>query len=397
MITRFGSLFAGHVDLDNIGFEGTPVNDRWLSDEHIATIFDKSEAIATTMDRLGYSTFWAAEHRFQREGYECIPNLLMLFVHLAHLTRNIKFGCGFNVAPMWHPLRMAEDFAMADHMTGGRVIFGVGRGYHSRENEVLGAPSTALDNEGNRELFEDQVELMLKSFHERSFSHHSKNYDIPPKIPYRGYELEEISLVPRPLHLPVECWQPVVSATQRGLDFMAKHSIKGIIGGGAAAGGATAKVMHAWQDALRRVGRETELGADLIVGFTYHIAETEEKAIEEARPYFEENMKMFAPLGFVRGLSDDQIEAIADPKRARSANLPTLEQAIEAGSWLCGPPELIIEKLQDVQDRYPGLEEVNVGSVIGTPQSVILEQLELFAREVMPAFQSQDRAAAPAD
>ena len=397
MITRFGSLYAGHVDLDNIGFEGTPVNDRWLSDEHIATVFDKSEAIATTMDRLGYSTFWAAEHRFQREGYECIPNLLMLFVHLAHLTQNIKFGCGFNVAPMWHPLRMAEDFAMADHMTGGRVIFGVGRGYHSRENEVLGAPSTALDNEGNRELFEDQVELILKSFHERSFSHHSANYDIPPKIPYRGYELEEISLVPRPRHLPVECWQPVVSATQRGLDFMAKHSIKGIIGGGAAAGGATAKVMHAWQDALRRVGRETELGADLIVGFTYHIAETEEKAIEEARPFFEENMKMFAPLGFVRGLTDGQIEAIADPKRARSANLPTLEQAIEAGSWLCGPPELIIEKLQDVQDRYPGLEEVNVGSVIGTPQSVILEQLEIFAREVMPAFQSQDRAAAPAD
>ena len=397
MITRFGSLYAGHVDLDNIGFEGTPVNDRWLSDEHIATIFDKSEAIATTMDRLGYSTFWAAEHRFQREGYECIPNLMMLFVHLAHLTKNIKFGCGFNVAPMWHPLRMAEDFAMADHMTGGRVIFGVGRGYHSRENEVLGAPSTALDNEGNRELFEEQVELILKAFRERSFSHHSKHYDIPPQIPYRGYELEEITLVPRPRHLPVECWQPVVSATQRGLDFMAKHGIKGIIGGGAAAGGATAKVMEGWRDALRRVGRETELGADLIVGFTYHIAETEQKAIEEARPFFEENMKMFAPLGFVRGLTDGQIEAIADPKRARSANLPTLEQAIEAGSWLCGPPELIIEKLQDAQDRYPGLEEVNVGSVIGTPQSVILEQLEVFAREVMPAFQSQDRAAAPAD
>ena len=397
MITRFGSLYAGHVDLDDIGFEGTPVNDRWLSDEHLATVFDKSEAIATTMDRLGYSTFWAAEHRFQREGYECIPNLMMLFVHLAHLTQNIKFGCGFNVAPMWHPLRMAEDFAMADHMTGGRVIFGVGRGYHSRENEVLGAPSTALDNEANRELFEDQVELILKAFRERSFSYHSKNYDIPPQIPYRGYELEEITLVPRPRHLPVECWQPVVSATQRGLDFMAKHGIKGIIGGGAAAGGATDKVMEGWRDALQRVGRETELGTDLIVGFTYHIAETEQKAIEEARPYFEENMKMFAPLGFVRGLSDGQIEAIADPKRARSANLPTLEQAIEAGSWLCGPPELIVEKLQDVQDRYPGLEEVNVGSVIGTPQSVILEQLEIFAREVMPAFQSQDRAAAPAD
>src|SRR5262247_4560531 len=96
MITRFGSLYAGHVDLENIGLEGTPVNERWLSDEHLATVLDKTEAIVTLMDRLGYDTFCAAEHRFQREGYECIPNLLMLFVHLAHLTKRLKFGCGFN-------------------------------------------------------------------------------------------------------------------------------------------------------------------------------------------------------------------------------------------------------------------------------------------------------------
>ena len=93
-------------------------------DEHLATVLDKTEAIVTLMDRLGYDTFWAAEHRFQREGYECIPNLLLLFVHLAHLTKRIKFGCGFNVAPMWHPLRLAEDFAVADRLTGGRIILG---------------------------------------------------------------------------------------------------------------------------------------------------------------------------------------------------------------------------------------------------------------------------------
>ncbi|HAJ00521.1 MAG TPA: LLM class flavin-dependent oxidoreductase, partial [Dehalococcoidia bacterium] len=87
MITKFGSLFAGHVDLDNLGFEGTPVNDRWLSDEHLASVFDKSEAIVLAMERLGFDTFWAAEHHFQREGYECIPNLMLLFVHLAHLTK----------------------------------------------------------------------------------------------------------------------------------------------------------------------------------------------------------------------------------------------------------------------------------------------------------------------
>ena len=45
MITKFGSLFAGHVDLDDIGFDATPVNDRWLSDERLAGVFDKTEAI----------------------------------------------------------------------------------------------------------------------------------------------------------------------------------------------------------------------------------------------------------------------------------------------------------------------------------------------------------------
>jgi alkanesulfonate monooxygenase SsuD/methylene tetrahydromethanopterin reductase-like flavin-dependent oxidoreductase (luciferase family) len=397
MITRFGSLYAGHVDLENIGLDGTPVNERWLSDEHLATVLDKTEAIVTLMDRKGYNTFWAAEHRFQREGYECIPNLLLLFVHLAHITKRIKFGCGFNVTPMWHPLRLAEDFAVADRLTGGRIIFGVGRGYHSRECEVLGAPSTAIDNEANRELFEDQVEILFKAFHSRSFSHHSKHYDIPPRIPYRGYELQDVTLVPKPLTVPVECWQPIVSASERAMDFMAKYGIKGIIGGGAASGGANARVVQAYRDALARHGRETELGADLIIGFSMHIAETEKKAIEQARPYFEENMKMFGPLGFVRGLTDAQISALADPKRARSAGLPTLEQAVAAGAWLVGPPEAIIEKIQEVQERYPGLEEINVGSVIGTPQRVICEQLEIFADEVMPAFTKQVKTTAVAD
>ena len=60
-------------------------------------------------------------------------------------TTKLKFGCGFNVLPMWHPLRLAEDFAMADILTGGRVIFGIGRGYHTREVETFGAPMQDAD------------------------------------------------------------------------------------------------------------------------------------------------------------------------------------------------------------------------------------------------------------
>ena len=389
MITKFGSLFAGHVDLDNIGLDGTPVNERWLPDSQLAGVFDKTEAIVLKMEEMGYDIFWTAEHHFQREGYECLPNLLLLYVHLAHLTKNLKFGCGFNINPMWHPLRLAEDYAMADILTGGRVVFGVGRGYHSREVDTFGVPSTLSDNEANREMFEEQVAVIMRAFHEESFSHHGKYYQIPPEVPYRGYTLKELTLVPRPVNLPVETWQPVVSASQRAFDFMAKYNMKGIMGGGAAAGGAAEAVMRQWRDTLQANGRDAELGEDLAVGYTIHIAETEEKAIKEARVFFEENMKMFAPLGFVRGLSEDQIRGLEDPRRARGLGLPTLEDGIKAGSWLCGPPELVIEKLEAVQDAYPGLSQINVGSVIGTPQNVIVEQLEAFGKDVMPKFKTQ--------
>jgi alkanesulfonate monooxygenase SsuD/methylene tetrahydromethanopterin reductase-like flavin-dependent oxidoreductase (luciferase family) len=384
MISRFGSLFAGHVDLDQIGLDGVPVNDRWLPDERLAGVFDKATAIARLMDETGYDTFWMAEHHFQREGYECIPNILMLAVHLAHLTRRVRFGCGFNILPMWHPLRLAEDFATADVLTGGRVVMGIGRGYHTREVEAFGAPM--LDPDANRALFEEQAEVFFKAVNEPAFAHHGQHYTIPPAVPYRGYELREITLVPRPLHRPVECWQPIVSASPRGLDFMARHGIKGIIGGGAAAGGANERVVAAWREALARHGRETELGGDLIVGLSVYLADSEEQAIREATPFFEENLKMFAPLGFVAGLTDEQIAAAADPRRARAAGLPTLRDAVRAGAWLCGPPELVVERLKAVEARYPGLETVNVGQPVGTPQAVILEQLGRFAAEVMPAF-----------
>ena len=394
MITKFDSLFAGHVDMENVGYGGVPVNDRSYSDEHLASAFDKSLAIAQLMDRTGYDTFWMAEHHFQPEGYECIPNILLLSVHLAHLTKRINFGCGFNITPMWHPLRLAEDFATADILTEGRIIFGVGRGYHIREVETFGSP--LLDQPGNRDLFEEQVEVIFKSFNERSFSHQGANYTLPPRVPYRGYELEEITLVPRPRTLPVECWQPIQGATQRGLDFMAKHGIKGIIGGGVAEGGAIEDVIVAYRGAQARAGKDTELGENLSIGYHFFLADTQEKAIAEAGKYYEENLKMFGPLRLVRSLSEEQIDAMGDPRLAPTAGLPDIQRAVARGGFLCGPPELIVEQLKELEANYPGLDRVSVGQPMGCPQSVILEQLEWFAQDVMPAFQTE-KAAVPAD
>ena len=166
MITRFSTVYPGHIDLPDHGQNATPANERRFSNQALAGVFDKTEHVATLMDQHGWDTLWMAEHHFQHEGYEVIPNLLMVAVHLAHLTRTLKIGCGFNIAPMWHPLRLAEDYAVADILTKGRTVFGVGRGYHTREVETFGAPM--LDQDANRELFEEQVEIIFKAFNNES-------------------------------------------------------------------------------------------------------------------------------------------------------------------------------------------------------------------------------------
>jgi alkanesulfonate monooxygenase SsuD/methylene tetrahydromethanopterin reductase-like flavin-dependent oxidoreductase (luciferase family) len=385
MITKFDSLFAGHIDMENAGYAGTPVNDRRFPNEDLAGVFDKAQAMAQLMDRIGYNAFWMAEHHFQHEGYECIPNVLMTALHLAHVTTRLKIGCGFNITPMWHPLRLAEDYATADILTGGRIIFGVGRGYHTREVETFGSP--LLDQSANRELFEEQVDIIFRAFNEASFSHRGKYYTLPPEVPYRGYTLKELTVVPRPLRLPVECWQPIQGGTARAMDFMAKHGIRGLIGGGSAEGGAMHRVVLGWQEAHARRGQHLELGERLCFGFHFYLAKNREQGIREAAKYFEENMKMFGELRLVRALTDEQIEIMRDPQRAASAKLPRIEDAITNGGFLCGSPEQVVEHLKSLERRYPGLDRVSVSLSVGVPKAACLEQLEWFASEVMPAFE----------
>src|SRR6202035_2025703 len=135
MIKKFHVLYVGQIELDNIGLAGTPANDRRYSDERLREAFFTARDVAQLMDELGFDVLWTAEHHFQREGYEVFPNLIQLGLWLATQTKR----------PMWHPIRMAEDYAMADIVTDGRVIMGVGRGYHTREVESFGAPLLDAD------------------------------------------------------------------------------------------------------------------------------------------------------------------------------------------------------------------------------------------------------------
>src|SRR4051795_4232259 len=392
MITKFDSSYYGTVDMENLGYKGTPTNERNYSQQQLAAAEQKKGKYTHCMDEPGDATLWGAEHHFHPKGTELIPNLLMMAMHLCGVTKNIRIGCGFNVVPMWHPLRLAEDYAMADILTGGRVIFGVARGYHTREVESFGAP--LIDQDANREIFEEGVDILFKAFEGKPFSHKGKFYTIPPEVPYRGYTLKEITLVPAPERLPVECWQPIQSGSDRAFDFMAKYGIGGVIGGGSAEGGAVERHMIGFQQAYARRGVKLELGERLALGYQFHISSSREQAIREAAPHYEENMKMFGELRLVRALTDEQIAAMRDPRLAATTKLPTIDDAVKAGGFLAGRPEDIVEQLKAVEKRYPGIDRVICATPLGTPLDVQLEDLDRFATEVIPAFRATRIAAA---
>ena len=377
MIKRFSVLYVGQIDLENTGLDGTPADERRYPNERLVGAYDNAVALAKHMDELDYYCLWTAEHHFQREGYECFPNLILLGVHLAGLTKRLKFGGAFNVVPMWHPLRLAEDFAMADIMTGGRLIFGVGRGYHSREVETFGAP--VIDNEANKELFEEQMEIIFKAFNEDSFSHKGKHYTIPADVPYRGYQLKDITLVPKPINNPVEIWQPIASG--RTLEYIARKGIKGMV---ALTGEVLVdQLFSSYRDIAAKEGRELELGQDMALGIGYYISGSQQEAIDTVRPYHDERYKWFAPFGFVR-YTDSQGRAWGTPGAPSRA--PTIEEGVEQKVWYCGEPDGFIQFLRDIEERYPGLEDVVLQWPEGMPWLEYKEQLSRFAKDVMPAF-----------
>jgi alkanesulfonate monooxygenase SsuD/methylene tetrahydromethanopterin reductase-like flavin-dependent oxidoreductase (luciferase family) len=386
MIKNFHVLYVGQIELDNIGLDGTPANDRRYGKDRLNEVFATALDVARTMDDLGFHTLWTAEHHFQREGYECLPNLIQLGLWLATQTRRLKFGCAFNVLPMWHPIRLAEDYAMADIVTDGRVVMGVGRGYHTREVETFAAP--LLDAQANRELFEEQLQLLLKCFNEEAFHHKGKYYECPPPVPYRGYQLQEITCIPRPKYLPVEIWMPIASG--KTIDMMARYGLKAMVTlNGEKILDDVVRDFHA---ACIRHGRQIELGADMIWGAGVYLADTQEEAIRKVEPSHDERYKWFAPFGFVR-YADEQGRTWGTP--GAPARVPSLRDGVEQKAWFCGPPSQVIDGIKSIEAKYPGLEHFMMHWAEGLSPREFKEQLRWFARDVMPAFsRAQVRGAA---
>ena len=118
------------------------------------------------------------------------------------------------------------------------------------------------------------------------------------------------------------------------------------------------------------------------------MADTQEQAIREAGVWFEEQLKVLAPLGRMPTLTEAQIAATYDGAAAVQAGLPTVRDLVREGAWICGPPEHVAARLAEIQAQLPGLERVTIGAgALGIPPEAIRQTIEWFGRDVLPQFE----------
>lgn len=155
--------------------------------ERVQEMYEEVKRIAKLADDFGFDVFSTTEHHFHSEGFEVSTSPLILYSYLAALCPRIWFAPLAMVMTTWDPIRAAEEVAILDHLTKGRVIVGVARGYQMRWTNVLGQKNrvrgatmdgSAID-EQNREVFEENVEVMKMAWTKESFSHNGKYYQVP--------------------------------------------------------------------------------------------------------------------------------------------------------------------------------------------------------------------------
>jgi alkanesulfonate monooxygenase SsuD/methylene tetrahydromethanopterin reductase-like flavin-dependent oxidoreductase (luciferase family) len=379
---RVDTNFFGTVPMPDAGDPSIVPTERRFGNDSVIACYDNMIHWAQTADSAGFDTMWLTEHHFQHEGYEVLPNLLMFGLYCATRTSRLRFGQMFNVVPQWHPLRLAEDFALADILTGGRMQFGVGRGTVPREAESLGTVVASGDNEMaaeldriNRETFEEGMEIILSAWRNERFSFRGKHYVLPPDgIPDRGDFVRDLTLVPKPTR-PIDVFQPVTSPDT--MEYVPRMGFKAVYW-----------LQHPesqkmkWEHyASKRAefGNPVErAGQDRVLVLNTHVARTAEEARRRARPGHDEFCKFLAPYGRFSSFR------LPDGAKVPFGFQPTLEDSVSQKIMAIGSVDDVVDVIGMYRELL-GLEHICFFfDLPGLSREEIDEQFHLISEEVFP-------------
>src|SRR5512135_3551765 len=135
----------------------------------LESVYARSLERIEIMDETGYDAVWLAEHHFS--GYSVCPSVHMMATMAAARTKRMRIGTAVSLAPFYHPLRLAEEVALLDQLSGGRVNWGAGRGFARVEFENFGVPP---DESTTR--FHEAVEIVLRDWTEEKLSFDGEHF-----------------------------------------------------------------------------------------------------------------------------------------------------------------------------------------------------------------------------
>lgn len=378
---RVDANFYGSVPMSDAGWGPPAPVERRCGNADVLACYDNLLHWARTMDRLGYDTMWLTEHHFQHEGYEVTPNLILFGLHLAKETERLRLGQMFNIVPQWHPLRLAEDAATMQILTGDRMQFGVGRGTVPREAQSLGGVVASGDNDMsadldriNREIFEESMEIITTAWNQERFSFSGKHFVLPPPgIPDRGSTVQELTLVPRPI-APIDVWQAVTSPPT--LEYCARVGHHAVIP--ARGPEATKRWWDEFADRSAAHGRELGPGERRCLAINVHVGRTHDTAVRTGRDPHDEWVKFLSPYGRFRGYR------MADGSDTPFDHRPSIEDSIEQRVMAIGSVDEVAETLAAYRDEVGCQHLVMFFDMPGLTREQMDEQLELTAHEVLP-------------
>ena len=307
------------------------------------------------MHRLGFDEVWVGEHH--STGWEYIASPEIFLAVAAERTRHIRLGTGAVSLTYHHPLMVADRIVLLDHLTRGRINFGVGPGGHLSDAAMLGIPAAEI-----RDRMEQNLEAIL----------HLLTSTEPLTASGPGWEMHDAVLQLRPYQRP----HPPLAIPSLESPF--GMALAGRVGAAPLSLFFGVSDLPAqWaitEDAAARAGR-TASRDDWRIVVPVHLAETREQAVEEIRSGAGEWM-----FEYVQALTG-RPAPVPGPKHM------AVDQMIEAGSWVVGTPDDLIEFIRGLEDRTGGFGTFLAWGHEWAGPEATLRSLDLFARFVMPQFQ----------
>jgi limonene 1,2-monooxygenase len=307
------------------------------------------------LDRLGFDEVWVGEHH--STGWEYIASPEIFLAVAAERTRRIRLGTGAVSLTYHHPLMVADRIVLLDHLTRGRINFGVGPGGHLSDAAMLGIPAAEI-----RDRMEQNLEVIL----------HLLTSTEPLTASGPGWEMHDAVLQLRPYQRP---YPPLAIPSLESPFGMALAGRVGAAPLSLFFGVSDLPAQWAiTEDAAARAGR-TASRDDWRIVVPVHLAETREQAVEEIRSGAGEWM-----FEYVQALTG-RPAPVPGPKHM------AVEQMIEAGSWVVGTPDDLIAFIRGLEDRTGGFGTFLAWGHEWAGPEATLRSLDLFARFVMPQFQ----------